>query len=234
MRKENELQIARRLGTGFRTHFGKGPQTIHVTYMPPFITMHLQGFLAPMEEILLHQNQHTQLEQLRKQMMIKVLPIIQQIIEEETSETVQEFYYDWNVRQTEKCTGMIWGLFDASQHQKESFFWPSELNKAMFQQQLTDFSKKAQKEPKETNLFWLHDRLLVVERKGVFVEIEKAFIKQGYIETLKGIKRPLEKQPSVKYVLENLLQRSIQEAFVDWNFPEDKEYLFLSLEKPKE
>ncbi|RKD69634.1 uncharacterized protein YbcI [Sinobaca qinghaiensis] len=232
--EKNEQQAAKRLGKMFQTQFGKGPESIYVMITPPFVTIHLQGFLAPMEEVLLHQDKQLQLEQLREQMMIKILPVIQQIVEEETDETVLDMYYDWNFRKNKKCTGMVWIALDVSPEQLDTFSWPQELNENMFLREIIALSKKVQKEPVETNLFWLSPRLILVERIGIFVEIENALIEQNYGETLKIVKRPLEKNLFAKHVLESLLQQKIQETFVDWHFQKDKGYLLIGLEKPQE
>ncbi len=138
-----------------------------------------------MEEVLLQQEKQQQLEQLREQMMIKVLPVIQQIVEEETNETVLDMYYDWNFRKNKKCSGMVWISLDISPKQLNKFSWPKELNENMFRREVIALSKKAQKEPDETNLYWLNPRLILVERIGIFVEIENALIEQNYGETLK-------------------------------------------------
>lgn len=60
--EEIERPMASQLGKILAEHFGRGPRTTHVRIRLPFVTVHLQDFLAPMEEVLLRQGKNPQVE----------------------------------------------------------------------------------------------------------------------------------------------------------------------------
>src|SRR5690606_34465422 len=45
--KTIHTEVGSYISTLLRDHFGKGPTSVFVTVKPPFITIHLRGFLAP-------------------------------------------------------------------------------------------------------------------------------------------------------------------------------------------
>ena len=61
MAKEKTVQaeIGGYISTMLSTHFGKGPTSFYVTISQPFITIHLRGFMTPMERALVKQKEWT-------------------------------------------------------------------------------------------------------------------------------------------------------------------------------
>lgn len=163
--------------------------------------------------------------------MAEIVPFMTQTIETEMNVDVLEVYYDWNFRPPEDCTGSIWLIVDVPVDEQESFSWPTAVNKNMLHRQIENMSTQAQKQPDAINLFWLGQREILVERTGIFLNIEKALLDYGHEETLKVVKRPLEKKIFDRHVLESVLHATIQETFVDWHMEKDKGYLLIYLER---
>ncbi|MFC3496731.1 Na-translocating system protein MpsC family protein [Planomicrobium okeanokoites] len=90
--------------------------------------------------------------------------------------------------------------------------------------------EEAERKPGRVESYWLSNRTLLVKRVGILVGIEKALIEEGYTETLKLVKRPLERTLLENVGLEKVLKRNILETFLDWNFGEDMGYIIFVLD----
>lgn len=125
------------------------------------------------------------------------------------------------------------GLLIATMENKgelEEFPWPESVDQETLQEIIMLNSMRTQKKPVETHIYWLDDHLLLVERVGIMVDIEKQLIKNGVIEELRLAKRPLEHQIVKLFNLEETLKNHVRELYVDWNFKEDSSYMVLLLE----
>lgn len=218
--------IASYIGKALQKHFGKGPTSVYVTFEPPFLTMSIRGFLMPFERILLSQKKEEQVEQTRELLMQEFFLAVRLQLEHETEHQISEFYFDWNLIQK---TGMLWCILDTKTPYKHSFSWPEEIDQQLFEKKVNHFSTRGQKEPDEINTFWLNNRTVLIERIGVFVEIEKALIQKGFKEELKIAKRPLERQLVREEHFEEILFQKITDIFTDWDFTQDKGYMVLTL-----
>lgn len=230
MTKEKTVQaeVSGYISTLLRKHFGKGPTSVYVTLNHPFITIHLRGFLAPMERILVKQGELKRVLETRDLMMLDLKAEIIQGLKEVAELEVNELYADWNL---ERETGLIIGIMD--KENEEDGKWTDDASEEAFRKRIEEASWKTEKVPGYTQSYWLSDRAILVRRSGVLVEIEKELIKNGYVEELKLTKRPLEHRMLVEAGLETVLKRAINETFLDWNFEKDKSYTVFLLE-PKE
>lgn len=227
MSKEKTIQteISGYISTVLRQHFGKGPSSVYVTISNPFITIHLRRFLAPMERLQVKQRQVKRVLETRDLMMMDLKPEIIQGLKEVAGLEVTELYADWNL---EKETGLIIGIMD--EQAEEDGKWTDNASEENFRKKIEEASRKTEKVPGYTQVYWLSDREILVHRSGVLVEIEKELIKNGYVEELKLTKRPLEHRMLVEAELEGVLKRTINETFLDWNFEKDKSYTVFLLE----
>ena len=142
---------------------------------------------------------------------------------------LEDVYADWNL---DDQTGMILAIM-SDKNGAEDFEWDSDIQVESIREEVKEASRKAQKTPESTELYWLNKRTLLIERSGIFVEIEKELILGGFIEELKLVKRPLERRLLLQTRIESILKQPIQEVFLDWNFSTDKGYIVLLLEPPK-
>lgn len=205
----------------------KGPTSVFVTIHFPFIAMHIRGFLGPTEKALLYRNQKQLVLETRDMVMEELTSEIKLNFMEIGNFTVQELYADWH---PENESGLLLAILHTDEDlEKPDFVWPDHLDQKAFDEEIIDMSIKGQKEPQKTNSFWLNDRTILIERLGIFVQIEKELIKNGFTENLKLAKRPLEYRLVEESSLWDILQREILETFVDWDFQQDKGYMVLVL-----
>lgn len=218
-------EISSYISTLLRTNFGKGPTSVYVSVNRPYITVHFRGFMAPMEAILMKQNESKRILETRDLMMNNLRHEIKLQFLKIADLDVKDIYADWDL---ENKTGMIIAILDEKPSAK--FEWPDSVNQKVFEEKIDLASLKAEKIPEKTESFWLNDRTILVKRSGILVRIEKELIRNGFIEELKVTKRPLERQVMREVQMESVLKRTVSEIFVDWNFDEDISYIAFMLE----
>lgn len=227
--KTMHTEVGSYISTLLRDHFGKGPTSVFVTVKPPFISIHLRGFLAPTERILLKQQEHRRVLETRDLLMNQLAADIKLDLWKIGKMEVEEVYADWNL---DDQTGMILAVM-ADKAGAEKIAWDSAIEIESIREEVNEASRKAQKAPESTELYWLNNRTLLIERSGIFVEIEKELIRGGFVEELKLVKRPLERRLLLQTRIEAILKQPILEVFLDWNFITDKGYIVLLLGNTK-
>lgn len=226
MEKALHKEMSGYISNLLRQNVGKGPTSVFVTIKKPFIAIYLRGFLAPMERILLGQEESQRVLETRDLLINELSPEIKQKLWESAGLDVKDVYADWNL---ENETGIIIGITNDETEDTE-LHWPVDTDKKEFENKVNKASKQAEKKPASTESYWLNDRTILVKRKKILVEIEKALIKSGYSEVLKLAKRPLERELLKKAGIENSLKRDVLEIFLDWDFKCDKGYIVLIIE----
>lgn len=227
--KTIHTEVGSYISTLLRNHFGKGPTSVFVTVKPPFITIHLRGFLSPPEKILLKQQEHRRVLETRDLLMNQLVVDIKLDLWEISKLDIEDVYADWNL---DDQTGMILAVM-TDKSPADDFEWDSVIQVESVLKEVEEASRKAQKTPEKTDLYWLNNRTLLIERTGIFVEIEKELIRGGFIEELKLVKRPLERRLLLQTRIEAILKQPISAVFLDWNFITDKGYTLLLLEPAK-
>lgn len=222
-------EVGSYISTLLRDHFGKGPTSVFVTVKPPFISIHLRGFLAPTEKILLKQQEHRRVLETRDLLMNQLAADIKLDLWKIGKLEIEDVYADWNL---DDQTGMILAVM-ADKSSAADIEWDSDIQVESIREEVEEASRKAQKTPESTELFWLNNRTLLIERSGIFVEIEKELIRGGFVEELKLVKRPLERRLILQTRIEAIMKQPILEVFLDWNFITDKGYIVLLLETAK-
>lgn len=226
--KENAVEsvVSRFSSTILRSHFGKGPKSVYVNIVHPFVCIQIKDFLSPMEKVLLSKNEDLKVLELRDLLMDEIQEEFKRNFWKEANLDVKELYADWNL---ERKSGMILAVLEEGTINKEP--WPEEVDENVLLDEIIKVSEIGQKVPGSTEVFWLSDRTLLIRRIDIFTLLEKELIKQGFAETLKLAKRPLEYKLFKQSALEKILKRSINEVFFDWSFNEDKGYAVIALQK---
>lgn len=228
--KPLQAEISSYISSLLRANFGKGPTSVFVSIKRPYITIHFRGFLAPMEAILLKQNEFQRVLQTRDLLMNNLRSEIILELWKIASLEVKEIYADWNL---ENKDGMIVAVLDG-EPTEETYEWPEEIDQKAFENVIEAASLKAEKVPGRTETFWLNDRTILVKRSAILVRIEKELIDKGFAEELKLAKRPLEHKVISEVPIEEVLKRNVTGMFVDWNFDEDISYSVFILSPPPE
>ncbi|WP_203333403.1 DUF2294 domain-containing protein [Planococcus beigongshangi] len=231
MTKEKTVQseIGGYISMLLRSHFGKGPTSVFVSIQKPYIVIHFRGFVAPMEAVLLKQNEWKRVLETRDLLVNELKDDIKQNLQRIAKLNIREFYADWDL---EKETGLLIGVSDDKVREAD-FDWPGHIDQNAFDQKIVNASEKAEKKPGSLQSFWLDDRTILIQKSKILVGIENALIAEGYTEILKLVKRPLERKLLLEAQPEKVLGRNVIEIFLDWNFNEDISYIVFMLEPVK-
>jgi uncharacterized protein YbcI len=218
---QHQQLIASYIGKLLRDHFGKGPESVFVSIGGHAISIYLRNFITPSERVLLEQEQEHEMiiHQMRDKLMQMMIPEISGYVETLTGTRPEEFYYDWNLKNK---TMMLIGLCSEPVQgglPVESDY-PGQQN---LEREINYISQQAQRSPDEIVSFEMNPRMLVVIRRGILVRIEKELIRLGKGELLKCVKKNLEKSfLHNNSSLDSILNKRVQDSFVDWNFEQDK------------
>ncbi|MDO6451461.1 Na-translocating system protein MpsC family protein [Oceanobacillus profundus] len=220
-----QAEIASYIGKLLRDNFGKGPSSVYVSLKKPFITIHLRDFLAPMERVLLSQGETMKVEETRDLLMQELIPGIKVTLKVIASLEVKELYYDWSLHNR---SGILVGVLENEEDEDNAL--ENYTEKESVHKDIMRISRQAEKLPEFVDSCFLNERTLLVIRTGILVRIEKELIKTGFEEHLKLTKRQLEKGLLHAGDFENILQKSVVDIFVDWDFKLDKSYIIFILQ----
>lgn len=184
MEKTVESGISSAIGKLFRDNFGKGPEAIFVSIAKPYITIYLRNFLAPMEKILLKQENELKFRETRDLLMKELTPEIQSIISSQAGVKVDKIYYDWSV---ENSSGILFTELDSNLDEtiEDYLDYPA---KEQVHEEISRFTQKAQKSPKQLTSCMLNPRTLISRREDILVLIEKELIHSGFENQLQAVK----------------------------------------------
>lgn len=111
------------------------------------------------------------------------------------------------------------------------FPWPKKVDEDILREIILLNSMRTQKIPDQTNFYWLSEQVLLIERIGILIDIEKKLVENGVKEELRLAKRPLELRIIQLFNLESVLNGQVLDLFVDWDFQQDVSYMVLLLEE---
>jgi uncharacterized protein YbcI len=207
-----------------RDHFGKGPESVHVSLGKTFIIVYIRNFLTPTEKVLINQNQDESVQQTRDLVMHTLIPEIKAYIKIITGMEIREFYYDWGLHnKSAMFTGICTDSTSTDDPIQEEF-----TGKAALINEINDLSSESEKKPEEIYACQINNRSILVIRNGILVRIEKQLIRQGMQEQLKLAKRTLEKGLlHNNNHFETILDTKVIDIFVDWDFDLDKSVIVL-------
>ncbi|CDQ18815.1 DUF2294 domain-containing protein [Halobacillus karajensis] len=219
-----QSEMSSYVGKQLRDHFGKGPSSVFVSIEGAFLTIYVKDFLAPMERVLVGQENDKKVEETRDLLMKELIPDIKASFRAIAGIHLDTLYYDWSLSNR---TGVIIGLIEDGE--REDGASASYKNQEKVHEEVARMSWKAEKTPLSIQSFLLNERTLLVERTGILVAIEKELINSGYEQPLKLSKRKLEKRLLHIPTLEKVLEKKVEDAFLDWDFNKDRSYLVLIL-----
>lgn len=202
-----------------RDHFGKGPESVHVSLGKTFIIVYIRNFLTPTEKVLMNQKQDESVQHTRDLVMQTLIPEMKAYIKIVTGMEIREFYYDWGLHnKSAMFTGICSDSTSTDYPITEQFTGKEDLIHEIIQ-----LSSESEKKPEEIYACQVNQRTILVIRNGILVRIEKQLIRQGMQEQLKLAKRTLEKGLlHNNNHFEGILDTKIVDIFVDWDFDLDK------------
>ena len=164
-------------------------------------------------------------EETRDLLMQELIPGIKVTLKVIASLEVKELYYDWSLHNR---SGILVGVLENEEDEDNAL--ENYTEKEAVHKDIMRISRQAEKLPEFVDSCFLNERTLLVIRTGILVRIEKELIKTGFEEHLKLTKRQLEKGLLHAGDFENILQKSVVDIFVDWDFKLDKSYIIFILQ----
>lgn len=152
-----------------------------------------------------------------------IAPIIQRELIKMKHKNVLCPFIDWKKNMNRAC--LIFVFKDWS----EAVLKINYEGKEQLQEQITSRIEKSQKAPPYIESFWInHDNLMIIRNNSLF-DIEKNLIYKGHLSKLKLSKKESELNVFTEELnFQSILQRTLDTAYLDWNFGEDLNILLLS------
>lgn len=199
-----------------RNKFGRGPESCFAVTAYHFLVLQIRGFISPMEEVLLQENQRIQVDHARDVVIKSILAELKGVFQVTLETEVNTFFHDWNFPNN---TGVIIAeLENTLMPMKKS----EEINFPLLESEVARISHLVEKKPEETTSFQISPKVFIVKREGILVPIEKALIEEGFKRELHIAKDDLEKKYLHRYgKFDQVFQRAVTDIFVDWNFKND-------------
>lgn len=227
-KKQNNLSTTvHYIETFLEEHFGKKPEQVQITLRPPFLLVHLTGFLLPSEEILMEKGREKQVLETRDILIHSVKNELLEGLEDHLNLKIDDLYADWNIS---KQNGMLMIPLKKDNDEPE-FSWPPDVDQDILREIIIFNGIRTQRQPDQTNFYWLNECTLLIERIGMLVDIEKQLVLNGVTEELRIAKHPMEYRIIELFNLQSILKGTVDALFEDWNFQKDVSYMVLLLKR---
>ncbi|ADU32422.1 Na-translocating system protein MpsC family protein [Evansella cellulosilytica] len=215
--QEKATKISSYTSKILRQKFGRGPESCHATISSNYLVLFIRGFISPMEEVLLEKGQDKFVDHTRQVIIGHILEELKGVVQVSLDVEVLEMFHDWNFSNN---SGMMTLILDKSveKHQHKPSF-----NLKMLEDEISRITAIVQKTPDKIMTVPLSENIIIVERIGILILIEKALIQKGYQEELKITKDNLEKSYFHRDAnFTNIFGTHVLDLFIDWDFKEDK------------
>lgn len=221
-----QKQISSFTGKLIRNHFGKGSESVYVTFGHTYIVIYLRNFISPAEQMLLENGQVDVVHKMREKLMVPIKSELCAYVESITGVRPDEMYGDWCV--SAKTAALIAVCHRPIPQVPE--IKPDYMGKEQIERELLNISRRTQKEPEWVHTCEINPRKFLIVRRGVLTQVERELIRIGQGELLRRIKNKLEKRELfANKSLEALLARTVVDVFVDWDFQSDQCVVLLIL-----
>ena len=200
-----------------RKKFGRGPQSCQATMSSNYLVIYIRGFISPMEEVLLSQGQRKYVENAREVIIDHILDELNGVIQVTLEVEIEDFYHDWNFPNN---SGLIMLVLEKEVIELEC---KTDIDIGSFEVEVARISALVQKVPDAIKTIPISRDIVLVERVGILVPIEKALISKGFITELKITKDELEKSYFHKdRRFDGIFDQPLRDIFIDWNMKDDK------------
>src|SRR5690606_25642217 len=162
-------------------HFGEKPEQVTVTLRHPFLLIHLTDFILPTEKMFVERGQWKKVLEIRDLLMESVKNDLLAGLQQYSTGKLTNLYADWNLQ---KKSGLLIATFQKNDW-TDDFSWPSEVDEETLKEIIILDSMHTQKVPDQTNFYWLSEQILLSERIGILIDIEKRLIEDGVTEKLR-------------------------------------------------
>lgn len=205
-----------------RQKFGRGPESCKATICKNHMVFYIRGFISPMEEVLLLKGKSAHVEYARTVIIGHVLEELKGAVQVSFDVDVEEYYHDWNFNNN---SGVIILVLE---NELDVPIPQVSIDLQLLESNIARISESVQKAPEEIIIYPISDNILLVQRIGILIPIEKALIQKGYTDELRITKDDLEKSHFHRDVhLKDIFHSSVVDIFIDWDFKEDKSMMCL-------
>lgn len=170
-----------------------------------------------MEEVLMSQGQHDQVETARTMIINHVVDEVKGFIESSIEIDIENIFHDWNYPNN---SGLI--VFVLNQeliHEKVK----SKVDLSKLEFEVARISELVQKVPNKIYVHEISSSIYLVERIGILIPIEKALLKKGFKDELLLTKDNLEKSYFHRYgKFDDIFHQEVKDIFIDWDFKQDR------------
>ncbi|WP_078556294.1 Na-translocating system protein MpsC family protein [Alkalihalobacterium alkalicellulosilyticum] len=226
MEQEQIQTINTLINKMIRKNFGRGPKKCQTTISTEYVVTYIDGFVSPMEEMLLLQGQKNQVEKARTAVMNHILEELKGAIKVALDRDVEECYQDWNFPNDTGCIILV--LNEEVDREK---MYQQKINNPLLEREIARISELVQKVPEEIHIISLTPSICLVERSGILIPIEKALLEKGFDEELRVTKDELEKSYFHRFgKFDEIFNKKVKDIFIDWDFKEDKAFMAFILQ----
>lgn len=188
-----------------------------------YLVVYVRGFVSAMEGVLLRQGQLDKVANARAMVMESLITEYKTYLKLQLALSVDEFYQDWSY---ENNTGVIIALLKEEQEHPEP---PGDWRGLDgLEDEVNRISHIIEQTPRLTTVVPLTPRVLIVQRDGILILLEKVMVAKGYVKELRATKADVEKDyfhHQAKFTA--MVGRELEDLFVDWNFESDRSIMCL-------
>lgn len=203
-----------------RKKFGRGPESCHATIGKEFLLIYIRGFISPMEDILIKKGQISYVDHAREVIISHVMDELKGVVQVTLDVTVEEYFHDWSFSNNSGIIGLVFEEANVAPAHIPSF------NIGELEGEVSRLTSLVQKTPDAISTYPLSPHIVLVERIGILIPIEKALIQKGFRTELKLTKSDLEKgYLHHQSDFTKIFNTQVLDIFIDWDFDVDKSML---------
>ncbi|MGI8387271.1 Na-translocating system protein MpsC family protein [Robertmurraya sp. P23] len=199
--------------------FGKGPETCFTVFKGNKLYVYIRNFMTPAEEILYNDHQNNLITEFRTSVIRSLSDELLQESSRLLGMPFHSFYQDWNY---DTNSGMLLLVSNSVNLDLKTEEKGSDGVNKVIRKIGTQFHKipvTLRTVPSPTNSY-------AVESKGVLLPLENFIYERGQMELLLTQARNVKKgYMTHKNIIEEALNRSIEDIFMMWDYVENKNYL---------
>ncbi|MDG5787479.1 Na-translocating system protein MpsC family protein [Evansella sp. AB-P1] len=200
-----------------RQKFGRGPESCSATLCKNHLVFYIRGFISPMEEVLLQKGQSSYVDHAREIIIQHVLNELKGAVEVTLDVEVEEYFHDWNFNNNSGTIILV------LENELQTMYPKPQYDIVRLEDEVKRVTAIVQKLPDKVFTYPISENILLIQRIGILVPIEKALIAKGYEDELKLTKDDLEKSYFHRDVnFETIFPTPLLDLFIDWDFKEDK------------
>ncbi len=220
--------VEQTISTLFEENFGKLPDTVRVSANEKCLIIRLEGFLGDTVKTMISENSYGALSSTRELIVGYMLSRLGDTLQTEFDLSAAHFYYDWH---DEDLSCIISVILREDEHYALDDHY---AEKEKIHDQIRELTARVEKVPHKLHSFWVENDYLVVIRRGLLIDLEKALLEDGHEEALRRAKRKVEKyQLAENARVSDIIGRKLEGVYLDWAFEADSSMLVYAFESAK-